>query len=128
MAAWFHPAFRIEGQFSSMKVRSVNRQVRPYPPLAEVVKTQSVWTLKEVRGTLVGFWFPESLRHLNVPGYHFHFISDDRSAGGHVLDLALTRGQAQMEALETVTVALPGKAATTRRVDDQSHELEKVEK
>jgi acetolactate decarboxylase len=121
-------AFRIDGRFSGVKVRSVGRQGRPYRALVEVVKTQSVMALKDVEGTLVGFWFPESLRHLNVPGYHFHFITNDRSAGGHVLDLTLTSGEAAMQALDTVTVALPRKAPTTRRADDQSHELEKVEK
>jgi acetolactate decarboxylase len=121
-------AFRIDGRFASVKVRSVGRQGRPYPPLAEVVKTQSVTAMKDVEGTLVGFWFPESLRHMNVPGYHFHFITNDRSAGGHVLDLALANGEAAMQALDTLTVALPRAAPTTRRVDDRLHELEKVEK
>ncbi len=38
-------------------------------------------------GTLVGFWAPEYSMALSVPGYHFHFISEDRTVGGHVLGM-----------------------------------------
>ena len=67
-------------------VRSVKRQEPPYQPLADVAKSQSVWTHGEVSGTLVGIRCPPWVKGLNVPGYHWHFLSDDRKIGGHVLD------------------------------------------
>ncbi len=121
-------AFAVEGSFDLVRARSVPRQAEPYAPLAEVVKTQAVFELKRVRGTLVGFWFPESLRHLNVPGYHFHFLTGDRSAGGHVLDLKMASGTARVQELSVVELALPKRAPTTRAAtSNQSVELRKVE-
>lgn len=121
-------AFCLRGRFGSVRTRSVPRQAKPYPRLVEVVKTQPVFDLTDVSGTLVGFWFPPSMRHLNVPGYHFHFLTDDRSAGGHVLDLAMLGGTAQMQELTTVAVELPERPPTTQPSGDRSHELEAVEK
>jgi acetolactate decarboxylase len=48
-------AVRISGKFSYMKTRSVPKQAKPYPPLAEVTKIQSVFEFKDVQGTIVGF-------------------------------------------------------------------------
>jgi acetolactate decarboxylase len=35
---------------------------------------------------MVGFRFPAYAEGIEVGGYHLHFISDDRTRGGHVLD------------------------------------------
>ncbi len=79
-------AFRLTGLFSYVKTRSVPRQSKPYVPLTEAVKNQTVFEFNDVEGTLVGFWSPAYMQGVNVPGYHFHFITKDRKAGGHVLD------------------------------------------
>jgi acetolactate decarboxylase len=42
---------------------------------------------------MVGFWTPSYASSLNVPGYHFHFVSDDCRHGGHVLDHGDLRAQ-----------------------------------
>jgi alpha-acetolactate decarboxylase len=44
-------AFRLRGVFRIVKTRSVPAQHKPYPPLAEVTRTQPVFTLSDVRGT-----------------------------------------------------------------------------
>jgi acetolactate decarboxylase len=121
-------AFRVDGRFASLRARSVPRQNRPYARLAEVVKGQSVFEMADVEGTLVGFWYPESMRHVNVPGYHFHFITTDRTAGGHVLDLTLASGRASVQSLPTVQIALPHHPPATQPAGDRSDELEQVEK
>jgi acetolactate decarboxylase len=38
-------------------------------------------------GTVIGFWSPAFAGGINLAGYHFHFLNDKRTAGGHVLDL-----------------------------------------
>jgi hypothetical protein len=86
-------AVRVDGRFASVTTRSVPRQQRPYPPLAEVAKTQPVFHLDNVSGTLAGFRFPDFARGLNVPGLHLHFLTEDHRAGGHVLDLVLECGE-----------------------------------
>jgi acetolactate decarboxylase len=82
-----------EGLCEYVKTRSVPRQRKPYPPLVEVVKDQPTFELYDVSGSLVGFRFPDYAQGLNVSGYHFHFITADRSAGGHVLGCKLVRGE-----------------------------------
>ncbi|MBI5723704.1 MAG: acetolactate decarboxylase [Planctomycetes bacterium] len=79
---------RMDGTFDYLKLRSVPKQTKPYPTLAEAVKKQAVFEHRNIRGTLVGFRCPDSIGGLNVPGWHFHFISEDRKVGGHVLDIA----------------------------------------
>jgi len=86
-------AIRVDGRFDYVKTRSVPRQRKPYPPLVEVVKDQPTFGLRDVSGSLVGFRFPDYAQGLNVSGYHFHFITADRSAGGHVLGCRLVRGE-----------------------------------
>jgi len=80
-------AIRAEGLFKTIRVRSCDKQTKPYPPLAEATKLQHEYTYANVRGTLVGFWTPPSVPgSIGVPGFHMHFISNDRTKGGHVLD------------------------------------------
>ena len=100
-------AVRLDGRFASVTTRSVPRQAKPYPPLAEVAKTQPVFHLQEVIGTLAGFRFPDFARGLNVPGFHLHFLTEDRRAGGHVLDLVLTGGELAIDASARFHLELP---------------------
>lgn len=79
-------AVRIEGAFRRMKIRSVPAQVEPYPPLAKAIENQTVFELTNVVGTAVGFRFPASLGGVQAVGYHLHFLTDDKRAGGHILD------------------------------------------
>jgi len=85
-------AIRVEADFDSLTMRSVPRQSPPFPPLTEVVKHQSLWTHGRVTGTLVGFRSPQWVNTINVPGYHWHFISHDRQLGGHVMDIRFHTG------------------------------------
>jgi acetolactate decarboxylase len=79
-------AVRLDGSFDLVRARSVPRQEPPYRPLTEVVAAQHVFELREVEGAMLGFRFPTYVEGIEVAGYHLHFISADRSRGGHVLD------------------------------------------
>lgn len=81
-------AVRIDATFSAVKIRSCPKQTPPFRPLAEVTKEQAVFDLQNVTGTLVGFRYPKYIQGLNMAGYHLHFISSDRKAGGHMLNCA----------------------------------------
>lgn len=91
-------AIRIHATFPYLKVRSVPAQNKPYPPLADVVKNQSVFELKNVTGTIVGIYSPQYTNGIESPGYHFHFITDDHTSGGHVLDLTSDGLELQLDA------------------------------
>lgn len=79
-------AVRVDGRFARLHLRSVPKQEPPYRPLAEVLAGQSVFDFENLEGTLVGFRFPDLGLGVGVAGYHLHFISADRTRGGHVLD------------------------------------------
>lgn len=79
-------AIKIEGRFKHIKTRSVPRQKEPYPHLTDVIANQVVFEYEEIEGTMVGFHMPETVQGISTPGFHFHFISKDRSYGGHLLD------------------------------------------
>jgi acetolactate decarboxylase len=100
-------AVRVDGFFARVKTRSVPRQNKPYPPLADVAKTQPVFDLEDVKGTLAGFRFPDFARGLNVPGFHFHFLTESRASGGHVLDLVLSRGEVAIDSSAEFHLELP---------------------
>jgi len=78
-------AFRIDGAFAYVKARSVPAQEPPYRRLVDVIETQREFEFNDVRGTIVGFRLPDHLESVGVPGYHFHFLTADRTGGGHLL-------------------------------------------
>jgi len=82
-------AIKITGEYQFVKTRSVPKQQKPYPSLKEVVKQQKIFDFKDIKGTAVGFWVPKFMKNINVPGYHFHFITEDKKAGGHMLEFKI---------------------------------------
>ncbi len=102
---------RIDGTFSNLVVRSLRKQKPPYVPLAQAAKEQAVLNLKNVKGTAVGFWFPQYWEGFAVMGFHFHFATADRKMGGHVLKMAVTEGQAQIAPIQNIVVHLPDNSA-----------------
>ena len=124
-------AIKLEGTFQTMKTRSVPRQAKPIPELAEVAKHQPEFDLGQCRGTLVGFRCPAYVKGVNVPGYHLHFLTEDRRRGGHVLSFRLLEGTCVVDTLNGFSVDLPQESEAFSKSDlkqDRSHELEQVEK
>jgi acetolactate decarboxylase len=123
-------AIRIDGHFKTMRTRSVPAQERPYPPLKDVAATQPVFDRDNIPGTIVGFRCPPFVAGVNVPGYHLHFISQDRSFGGHILAFETLTGQAQVLELDRFAMKLP-RTEDFAGVDlarDRQQELKGVEK
>jgi acetolactate decarboxylase len=100
-------ALRLDGSFELVRARSVPRQSPPYRPLTEVVAEQHVFELTDVEGTMVGFRFPDYAEGIEVGGYHLHFISADRTRGGHVLDSRAVRLRARVDPSADLHVELP---------------------
>jgi len=100
-------AIKIDGTFSYVKIRSVPAQSKPYPTLDEAVKNQSVFEFHDIRGTLVGFWFPEDMKNMAVPNYHFHFISRDKKRGGHLLDCTIKDAMLEISNKTEFNLRLP---------------------
>lgn len=100
-------AIKVEGNFRSLKVRSAAPQEKPYPVLTEAINEQKIFELKDQQGTLVGFRFPAYMGGVSVPGYHFHFLSKDRSIGGHVLDLLVDNPRIKIDETRKFSMKLP---------------------
>ncbi len=100
-------AIRLDGRFDLVRARSVPRQDPPYRPLSEVVAEQHVFELVDVTGTMLGFRFPAYAEGIEIGGYHLHFISEDRSRGGHVLDSRPGPLRVQLDPSSDLHVELP---------------------
>jgi acetolactate decarboxylase len=104
--------FKIQATFNYLKVRSTAKQERPYPGLAVVVKNQSTFEFNNIKGTLLGFRCPAYIQGIYAPGFHLHFISEDRLKGGHVLEANLAEVTAQIGYLTQMHLLLPDYDAT----------------
>ena len=100
-------ACRITGKFDSIVIRSVPKQVKPYKRLIEAYKKQGVFTFLNQEGTLLGYKFPKYLKEVNMDAYHFHFLSTDKTKGGHLLDCTLLSGQIAVSYVRNYTLLLP---------------------
>jgi len=124
-------AIRAHGDFAFVKTRSVPRQSKPYPPLREVAATQPVFELTKTDGDIVGFYGPAFAKGTGVPGFHLHYLSAARDAGGHMLDIRFAGPVTfELDTTTAVTVALPDNAAfaAVNLTPDREAELKKVEK
>ncbi|MDY6051745.1 MAG: acetolactate decarboxylase [Rothia sp. (in: high G+C Gram-positive bacteria)] len=79
-------AVRITGEFNWVTTRTVARQTRPYPPLVEATDGEEILRFENVKGTLAGFRSPKFQSTVAVPGCHVHFLDDEHTQGGHVVD------------------------------------------
>jgi len=122
-------ALRVDGVFDYIKVRSVPAQKKPYCSLADAVKGQAVFEYKNIPGTLVGFWSPSFTDKVSVPGYHFHFISTAKDAGGHVLDLRFRALNVQMDRCSALMLITPenGDYFSAGLEGEERRDLKKIE-
>lgn len=100
-------AIKLHGKFSFIAARTVDAQSKPYKPLIDVLKNQIVFEKNNLEGTLVGFYCPQYFNKINVSGYHFHFISDDKNFGGHVLSFYLIAGNMEIQKINCLKIFLP---------------------
>lgn len=79
-------AVRIHGLFGRVEAGASAPQPEPYRPLHEVFPEYHWLRHEHTVGTLVGLAMPACFTHIDVPGFHFHWLSDDHRQGGHVID------------------------------------------
>jgi acetolactate decarboxylase len=122
-------AIRIEGEFEPIKCRSVPKQKTPTVTIAEIIAGQSIFEAGRVKGTLVGFHYPKYASAFNPPGFHLHFLSDDRQFGGHALGFTTGSGVvAKIDRCTKLVVDIPDTQAA-RKADlslDRSAEVNTV--
>lgn len=124
----FH-AVRVDGVFAHVLTRVTHRQRPPFRPLADVAAKQLETTTRECAGSLIGFWLPRLYQGITVAGLHLHFLSDDRSIGGHVLDVSVHEGGLRLSAFADLHLRLPrdGEFLATELTHDDDHRIVAVE-
>ena len=103
-------SIKATGPFDRMRVRTACR-TESGVDLVEATANQRVFDYADVPGTLVGFWSPDYAKSIAISGWHLHFISDDRTKGGHVLDLAVPELHVELNDVNDVHLAIPETAA-----------------
>jgi len=103
-------ACQITGKFDSIVIRSVPKQEKPYKRLIEAYKKQGVFTFANQQGTLIGYRFPKYLKEVNMDAYHFHFLSSDKTKGGHLLNCTLISVEVSIAFVRNYTLQLPNNA------------------
>jgi len=121
-------ALRLDGIFETIHARAVHA-VPPNTRLLDAAKTQLEFHFKNLEGTLVGFWSPRYSSSFSVPGYHLHFISKDRTKGGHLLDCSARKLKARVQVLSEYDIRLPdsGPFLTTNLSKDPASDLARTE-
>lgn len=99
-------SIKIKGYFSKMHVRMIPKST-PDTKFADVATHQPEYTKENVTGTIVGIWTPEMFHGVSVAGYHLHFISDDHTFGGHVMDFVITEGVVEVGPVDQLDQRFP---------------------
>lgn len=99
-------AIRIDGIFDEIHYRVACKSA-PGTDLVTATSHQAEFTLKNVQGTLLGFWSPTYARTFNIPGYHLHLLSGDHQHGGHVLGIQAKNLKMQVMDADNLIMALP---------------------
>lgn len=122
---------RIDGVFQAMHVRSVYAQQQPYVRLTQALEhDQTLFDYEHIEGTVVGLYCPPFMSYLNAAGWHMHFVSRDKTKGGHVLGLHVEDAMLTWDDVNSIDIRLPqnehfhGFDLTV----DQSKDIEKIEK
>lgn len=121
-------AIHMQGRFKSVKTRSVPK-TENYRPLSEATDHQKVRCFEDVCGHLIGFYTPGFVPSVNVPGYHFHFIDDEFTAGGHLLCCEPVHLDIRLQLFYSMELTLPKTLdyLTASFTRDAIKDLEKAE-
>jgi acetolactate decarboxylase len=99
-------ALRIDGRFANIHTRAMKATLDGLP-LAKAAAIQPEFDFTDVDGTLVGIWAPQFSSALNIAGYHFHFLSEDRTKGGHLLECSGKNLRVRVDRLNDFHLSLP---------------------
>lgn len=53
--------------------------------IAVLLKNRPLYKAKNIKGILVGFYNPPYFSSIDLSPFHFHFIADDKTYGGHLV-------------------------------------------
>ena len=95
------------GDFQTMHVRSCFPSEKPYPTLSEVAENQREFHYANTRGSVIAVFCPAYVNGINLPGWHFHYLSGDKTQGGHILGLSADKLSVKINKIERFDLTLP---------------------
>ena len=99
---------RIDGDFKVIHARSESAYQAIHITLKDMLaETQRSFRFDEVKGTLVCVYYPDYMDGINAAGWHLHFISEDRTKGGHVFELEMKSGKVKLDKISNIELELP---------------------
>jgi acetolactate decarboxylase len=60
-----------------------------------------------------------------VAGWHFHFLTSDKTRGGHVLDLTIGAGRAAFEEISDLRISFPAQAPAASASAESIRDVER---
>jgi acetolactate decarboxylase len=100
-------AIHVKGKFSAVKTRAFPPVEKPYKPMVAFMDKQVFFDFKDVQGDLVGFKLPAFMSGPFISGYHFHFLSDDKQKGGHIIEFTAQDIVVELDELTSYSMDLP---------------------
>jgi acetolactate decarboxylase len=101
-------AIHISGKFSYIKTRAFPPvKAHDHTPLASMLPLQHFFEFSNVNGDLIGYRLPSFMDNTNISGYHFHFLSSKKDAGGHIIDVKADSLTIEIDRLNSYTVHVP---------------------
>ncbi|WP_175470641.1 acetolactate decarboxylase [Pedobacter hartonius] len=124
-------AIKISGSFDHLKTRAFPPYTqKPYPSLATLIGRQKFFEFSNTKGTIVGYKLPHYLNGLSIEGFHFHFLSDSKTQGGHVLDFSGADLTVEVAKIQNFLLSIPQDSdfMNYNFIKKDNPDLEKVEK
>jgi acetolactate decarboxylase len=101
-------AIHINGQFSYIKTRAFPPvKEHDHTPLAAMLPLQHFFEFNNAQGDLIGYRLPSFMDNTNISGYHFHFLSTQKTAGGHIIDLKAENITIEIDQLNSYEIQVP---------------------
>ena len=103
---------QIRGLFDKIYARSEAPYHSHHVTLKKMLETtQTSFEFADIRGSLVGVYYPDYMDGINAAGWHLHFVSDDRTKGGHVYEIQMKGGAVRLAKKSCIEIQLPKDAA-----------------
>ena len=121
---------RIDGFFDVIHARAGAPYRSQHVSLKDILsKTQKDFCIEKLYGTLVCVYYPDYMDGINAAGWHLHFVSKDKTLGGHVFKVSMTSGECQLQKMDRIEIQLPREAAfdTYSLKEASQDEIEEVE-
>lgn len=119
----------LDGTFSEIRLDSYCAAAKKYNSVPEHLKdTRNEYSLTNVEGTFVGFYFPVQMQGVTEDGWHFLFISKDLKRGGHVKDFTDGKGKIWLDVIRRIYIELPNTTAYNKlEIGPKVEEAEETE-